>query len=416
MSTCGLFATSTRDSPHLWERVAPKFSFAVRRDAQYLQWKYIALPHIRYNIVALDRGSTIGGYAVFRHLDEPRGRVTALVDLLADPDDRQALASLLSAVERDARTAGSDKIRAFVMNAAFRNVMRGARLLPRPLDDRARGEGECRAGRSRFLRSQRRVARDVRRFRPGPLMLHLTIGIDTESDNQWSTESRLQPDVHQHLCAAPPRRAVSEVRRTTDVPDYVSRSRQRRDRRRRFAGSQKAAGCEIGAHHHVWETPPCDADEARGLPYALQIPLDRFDRQVASLTAAIARTAGYSPVSYRSGRYGFDASHTAVLEKAGYLVDTSVHPLLYDAYRGGPDFVDAPLTPYLLSYDSAVRPGASSLLEVPVSAGAQPIAAAMAGSRVRPRAVAIPDEALPPPRSHRQDVVAAPVVLRRSMT
>jgi GNAT superfamily N-acetyltransferase len=109
----------------LWDRVAPKFTFAVRRDAAYLQWKYVALPHIRYNIIALDRGETIGGYAVFRHVHESRGRVTALVDLLADPDDRQAVAALLGAVENDARTAGSDKIRAFVMNAALRNVMRG---------------------------------------------------------------------------------------------------------------------------------------------------------------------------------------------------------------------------------------------------------------------------------------------------
>jgi hypothetical protein len=108
----------------LWERVAPKFSFAVRRDAAYLQWKYIALPHIRYHVIALDRGPTVAGYAVFRHLDEPRGRVTALVDLFADPDDRQALAILLSAVEREARTAGADKIRAFVMNDAFSKAMR----------------------------------------------------------------------------------------------------------------------------------------------------------------------------------------------------------------------------------------------------------------------------------------------------
>jgi hypothetical protein len=108
----------------LWERVAPKFSFAVRRDAPYLQWKYIALPYIRYNVIALDRGPTVGGYAVFRHLETPRGRITALVDLLADPGDRDALAALLSAVERDSRAAGSDKIRAFVMNAAFRDAMR----------------------------------------------------------------------------------------------------------------------------------------------------------------------------------------------------------------------------------------------------------------------------------------------------
>lgn len=108
----------------LWERVAPKFAFAVRRDAAYLRWKYLALPHIRYEIVALDRGASIAGYAVYRHLDEPRGRVTALVDLLAHPDDRTAIAELLGAVEREARLAGSDKIRAFIMNEAFRKAMR----------------------------------------------------------------------------------------------------------------------------------------------------------------------------------------------------------------------------------------------------------------------------------------------------
>jgi GNAT superfamily N-acetyltransferase len=114
----------------LWERVSSKFSFAVRRDADYLQWKYIALPYIRYNVVALDHGSTVEGYAVFRHIDTPGGRITALVDLLADPGDREALAALLSAVERDSRAAGSNKIRAFVMNAAFRNAMRGQGYFP----------------------------------------------------------------------------------------------------------------------------------------------------------------------------------------------------------------------------------------------------------------------------------------------
>ena len=32
----------------LWERLAPKFDFAVRRDARYLNWKYIEAPHVRY--------------------------------------------------------------------------------------------------------------------------------------------------------------------------------------------------------------------------------------------------------------------------------------------------------------------------------------------------------------------------------
>lgn len=197
-------------------------------------------------------------------------------------------------------------------------------------------------------------------------MLYLAIGIDTESDNQWSTEARLNP-TYVNIDALP--RLHELFQRCATKPTYFTTYPVATDPRpaqtiRRLA---KSDDCEIGAHHHVWETPPCAPEDARGLPYALQIPLDQFDRQLASLTAAIATTAGYAPVSYRSGRYGFDASHTAVLERAGYLVDTSVHPMLYEAYRGGPDFVDAPLTPYMLSYDSAVRAGANSVLEVPLS-------------------------------------------------
>ena len=197
-------------------------------------------------------------------------------------------------------------------------------------------------------------------------MLHLIVGIDTESDNQWVKESRLKP-TYENIYALP---QLDELfRKSGTAPTYlitypVATEPRSAETIRRLA---ERGRCEIGAHHHVWETPPCDANEANGLPYALEIPLHRFEQQLANLTAAIAKTAGYSPVSYRSGRYGFAAPHTVPLEKAGYLVDTSVHPLLYEAHRGGPDFVDAPLTPYFLSYDSAVREGTSSVLEVPIS-------------------------------------------------
>jgi GNAT superfamily N-acetyltransferase len=108
----------------LWERVASRFALAVRRDARYLQWKYVDLPHLQYEIATVERNGTLAGYAVYRHADEARGRVTALVDFLADPEDRSTFAALLAEVEREARLAGAGKIRAFAMNAAFRNTMR----------------------------------------------------------------------------------------------------------------------------------------------------------------------------------------------------------------------------------------------------------------------------------------------------
>ena len=197
-------------------------------------------------------------------------------------------------------------------------------------------------------------------------MLYLTIGIDTEGDNQWSPESRLNP-TYENIYALP--RLDNLFEKCGAHPTYlitypVATEARAADTIRQLAERRNR---EIGAHHHVWETPPFDPDEARGLPYALEIPLVRFERQLRALTDAVRNAAGYAPVSYRSGRYGYDASHTAKLEDAGYLVDTSVHPLLYEAHRGGPDFVDAPLTPYFLSYDSAVCPGDSSVLEIPIS-------------------------------------------------
>jgi hypothetical protein len=50
-------------------------------------------------------------------------------------------------------------------------------------------------------------------------------------------------------------------------------------------------------------------------------------------------------------------------------VESSVAPLFYESHKGGPEFVEAPLTPYFLAYDSATKPGTSGVLEVPVSCG-----------------------------------------------
>ena len=108
----------------LWEKLAPKFDVAVRRDAAYLNWKYASAPHVRYSIAALVREGRTAGYAVYRHVHEPRGRVTLLVDFLTDPDDEQGFETLLRWIDREARQEDSDKIRAFALHAGFRRILR----------------------------------------------------------------------------------------------------------------------------------------------------------------------------------------------------------------------------------------------------------------------------------------------------
>jgi GNAT superfamily N-acetyltransferase len=110
----------------LWEQLAPQFDLAIRRDAAYLNWKYVSAPHVRYSIAALRRDDRNVGYAVYRHVHEPRGRVTLIVDFLTAPDDEAGLNTLLRWVDREARAADSDKIRTFAMHAGFRRVIRRA--------------------------------------------------------------------------------------------------------------------------------------------------------------------------------------------------------------------------------------------------------------------------------------------------
>ena len=197
--------------------------------------------------------------------------------------------------------------------------------------------------------------------------MNLLVGIDTEGDNQWDAAARANQQFT-NIYALPRLHAL--FARHAIRPTYVITYPVARDPRSADVLSELSGrgDCEIGAHHHAWETPPCTADDVRRHPYASMLPRPQFEAQLASLTAAIERAVGKRPVSYRSGRFGFSADHVAGLERLGYLVESSVAPLFYEAHKGGPDFVEAPLTPYFLAYDSATTPGSSGVLEVPVSA------------------------------------------------
>lgn len=112
------------DVTALWERIGGKFDLAVRRDAAYLNWRFMSTPHVRYSAAVLRRGPEALGYVVYRHVHEPLGRVTLIVDLLVDPDDEAGLRTLLAWVDREARAADSDKIRCYLSHAGLRRGLR----------------------------------------------------------------------------------------------------------------------------------------------------------------------------------------------------------------------------------------------------------------------------------------------------
>jgi hypothetical protein len=197
--------------------------------------------------------------------------------------------------------------------------------------------------------------------------MHLLVGIDTEGDNQWEAAARAN-QTFENIYALPRLHALfarHNVRPTYVITHPVAKDLRSAEVLRTLLGG---GDCEIGAHHHAWETPPCSDEDVRRHPYASTLPLPQFEAQLGALTDAIQSAVGARPVSYRSGRFGFAAEHVSALERLGYLVESSVAPLFYEAHKGGPEFVEAPLRPYFLAYDSATRPGTSNVLEVPVSA------------------------------------------------
>ena len=196
--------------------------------------------------------------------------------------------------------------------------------------------------------------------------MHLLVGIDTEGDNQWDAAARANQRF-ENIYALPRLHAL--FARHGVRPTYVITHPVATDPKSAEVLRTLHAGgdCEIGAHHHAWETPPCTPDDVRRHAYASTLPRRQFEAQLASLTSAITTAVGVRPVSYRSGRFGFSSDHVSALEREGYLIESSIAPLFYESHKGGPEFVEAPLTPYFLAYDNATAPGTSNLLEVPVS-------------------------------------------------
>ncbi|MBP7937172.1 MAG: hypothetical protein KA354_21215 [Phycisphaerae bacterium] len=201
-------------------------------------------------------------------------------------------------------------------------------------------------------------------------MVWLLVNVDTEEEGLWGSTFPTSDWRLEHLAELPRLQALFDrygVRPSYQVTSPVVQD----DRASGLLQDYLDGGrCDIGAHLHTWSTQPIalPADIARSMPCHLPVELVR--RQLLTLTEQIRSRFGMQPVTYRSGRYGSSAEHTALLTGLGYRVETSVCPLVDHTRDGGPDYYDAPFEPYWLGGDSMLvgQPN-GLLLSVPISAG-----------------------------------------------
>jgi peptidoglycan/xylan/chitin deacetylase (PgdA/CDA1 family) len=197
------------------------------------------------------------------------------------------------------------------------------------------------------------------------------VGVDTEADDQWTSAGRGRLEVR-NAARLPAVQALFDrhgVRPTWLVTHEMATREESRAVLRELAGTGR---CEIGAHLHPWSSPPFRAEDRAAHTYPHNLPAELLERQLTELTAVIAENLGARPTTYRAGRNGFDGRTLPVLERLGYTVDTSVDPLFNERRKGGMLFAGAPLRPYHPDYADVRRPGASPILEVPISAATRP--------------------------------------------
>lgn len=121
--------------------------------------------------------------------------------------------------------------------------------------------------------------------------------------------------------------------------------------------------CEIGTHFHPWTTPPISDIEISNATFPHKLDEKLHKTKLINLTNTIKKSFKISPKSYRAGRFGFDRIGLKIIEELNYEVDTSITPLT----NWGMDFRKASVVPYFLDSENLCKPGASKILEVPVT-------------------------------------------------
>ena len=135
-----------------------------------------------------------------------------------------------------------------------------------------------------------------------------------------------------------------------------------------LGGIAKSGRCEIGMHCHPWNTPPFDEELNDKNSMLCNLPSDLQYKKMSCLHNTIMTNFNVLPVSFRSGRWGYNRDVAANLFRLGYKIDTSITPYInWSAYHG-PDFSVISPRPFRFSCDDIFNEtDKGDLLEVPAS-------------------------------------------------
>lgn len=212
---------------------------------------------------------------------------------------------------------------------------------------------------------------------------YLCVTIDTECDKgpRWRVQ---RPLAFTATWGGIPKKLAPIFRAHSAKATYLVSPEVMRDARSVEALAKPNHDVELGTHLH------CELVEANApvpnVTAIFQRDEPREVEQLGSLTALFKTTFGFSPRSFRAGRFGIGPRTIGALEALGYLVDSSVTPNVDWTSSGAPglEFFGAPTQPYHPSREVPKRVGEAKLWEVPVTIHPHPFARAFGMKRVLP--------------------------------
>lgn len=96
--------------------------------------------------------------------------------------------------------------------------------------------------------------------------------------------------------------------------------------------------CVAGVQLHPWVTPPFDEEVGHRSSFAGNLHPVLEEKKLVALKRKFAECFGFEPLIFKAGRYGLGQATTALLEKHGFTIDTSVAPRTTFESEGGPDY------------------------------------------------------------------------------
>jgi GNAT superfamily N-acetyltransferase len=108
----------------LWNRTRASHVMCARRDAAYLNWRYVGCPQHEYDLWEARREGRVVGFAVSRREDYRGLRLGWVVDVYADASDHGARRALLAAILNSFQAHGVARAQAFAMSRTLSRDLR----------------------------------------------------------------------------------------------------------------------------------------------------------------------------------------------------------------------------------------------------------------------------------------------------